>query len=411
MQRFLALACLSTALGASAIPSPSIPDRTFTIIDFRALADGKTDNAKAIQAAIDAAVAAGGGTVVVPGAKKSYLSGPLKLRSHVRLMIERNAVLQMLPYGQYPGVEDFITASKTADVAIGGAGRIDGQGRPWWDAYDATPKSDKARKTMRPKRMIAFDSCTRSEIRDITLSNPPNVHISIHGKSADVTVAGVRIESPEKSHNTDGIDLCGQRIAILDCSIACGDDNIAIGGGATQDVKVSGCKFGVGHGMSIGSHTRGGVKDVRVENCSFAGTHTGIRLKSERDRGGLAENLAYTDLTMTGVAVPIHISSYYGEKEPKRFESDHGEAVTATTPFWRNITVRNVRATGAKQAGILWGLPEAPIESLTLDHVTIQAEKGMKVVHVKGFATDGVKIAVSGKDKEITRYNVKGSEP
>jgi len=373
---------------------------------FGAVADGKTDNAKAIQAAIQAAEHAGGGDVVFPAAEQSYLSGPFQLRSHVHLVIEKGALLQMLPYHAYPGTEDFITATKAEDVAITGAGRIDGQGRPWWEAYDNTPKSDTSRKTMRPKRMIAFESCVKSVIRDVTLTNPPNVHIALNGKCRDIVISGIHIDSPEKSHNTDGIDMSGEHIRIENCSISCGDDNIAIGGSGSDDVKVTGCKFGVGHGMSIGSHTVGGVKKLLVSNCTFDGTHTGIRLKSERDRGGLVENLTYADLTMTGVAIPIHISSYYGEKEPKKFDADQAQPVTKTTPHWRNITIRNVTATGAKEAGILWALPESPIENLTLEHVSIEAGKGMKAVHIKGFKTDDVKIMVDGRDKPITRFHV-----
>ena len=374
---------------------------------FNAKADGKTDNAKAIQAAIKAAVEAGGGDVILPAAEKPFLSGPFQLRSHVHLVIEKGALLQMLPYQVYPGTADFITAVKAEDVSILGSGRIDGQGRPWWEAYDATPRSDSSRKTMRPKRMIAFESCVKSEIRDVTLTNPPNVHIALNGKCRDITLSGIHIDSPEKSHNTDGIDMSGERIRIENCSISCGDDNIAIGGGGSDDVKVIGCMFGVGHGMSIGSHTVGGVKNLLVSHCAFEGTHTGIRLKSERDRGGLVENLIYADLTMTGVAIPIHISSYYGEKEPKRVDADEGQSVTKTTPHWRNITIRNVTATGAKEAGILWALPEAPIENITLEHVSIEAGKGMKAVHIRGFKTDNLKITVNGKDKPITSFDVK----
>jgi len=383
-------------------------ERIFDVTEnrFGAVAAEKRDNAKAIQSAINAAAEAGGGRVILPSAKEPYLSGPLKLRSHVHLVIENGALLQMLPYGEYPGTEDFINATEAEDVSISGGGKIDGQGRPWWEAYDATPRGDKLRKTMRPKRMIVFDSCTKSEICDVTLTNPPNVHIAIHGKSSHIIIAGICIDSPEKSHNTDGIDMCGRNIVIKDCAISCGDDNIAIGGGsATEDVRVSGCKFGFGHGMSIGSHTVGGVKNLVVEKCVFDGTHTGIRLKSERDRGGVVENLIYRDLVMNNVANAIHISSYYGEKEPKHFDSEKKEAVTDTTPYWKNIIVQNITAKNVKVAGILWGLPEAPIENLTLDHISIEAEKGMQAVHIKEFKTDTVKITVGGKEKAITRHD------
>ncbi|HSV15757.1 MAG TPA: glycosyl hydrolase family 28-related protein, partial [Tepidisphaeraceae bacterium] len=83
----------------SAIPLPNIPNRTFNITNYGAVADGVTDNTAAIQSAINAAVAAGGGKVEVPAAAKPFESGPLTLKNYINLQVDAGATLQMLPYG------------------------------------------------------------------------------------------------------------------------------------------------------------------------------------------------------------------------------------------------------------------------------------------------------------------------
>ncbi|HEY4185987.1 MAG TPA: hypothetical protein VGP07_13015 [Polyangia bacterium] len=61
-------------------------------------------------------------------------------------------------------------------------------------------------------------------------------------------------------------------------------------------------------------------------------------------------------------------------------------AVTATTPLWQNIMLKNVTVTGSTNAGILWGLPEATISQVVFDNVKIQATTGMQIVHATGIS-------------------------
>ena len=113
---------------------PSFPYKTFNIIDYHAISDDKTDNTKAIQTAIDAAVSAGGGQVIIP--LGNYLTSPIQFGNNLNIHFDSDAKLKMLPIDRYPGgtthCSNFIVAEKLHDIAITGKGTIDGQGSPWW---------------------------------------------------------------------------------------------------------------------------------------------------------------------------------------------------------------------------------------------------------------------------------------
>lgn len=113
------------------VPLPKIPDRTFKISDFGAKADGKTFDTRAFQSAIDACTKAGGGTVDVPPGQ--YLVTPFVLASNLNLHLESGATLRLTPnpddYNLVDGLYDSaITLKDGHDIAITGAGTIDGQG-------------------------------------------------------------------------------------------------------------------------------------------------------------------------------------------------------------------------------------------------------------------------------------------
>jgi polygalacturonase len=86
---------------------------------------------------------------------------------------------------------------------------------------------------------------------------------------------------------------------------------------------------------------------------------------------------------MTNVQNPVFITSYYPTL-PTDPKADTAMAITATTPTWRNITIKNVTVTGSTNAGILWGLHEAQISNLIFDNVKIQATTGMQIFHATG---------------------------
>jgi len=236
---------------------PVIPDGSFNIANYGAAGDGVTTNTTAIQAAINAATNAGGGTVEVPAG--TFLSGPIRLASRINLHLDGGAVLRMLPLDKYPGGTDdpanFISGAQLHDVVISGLGMIDGQGIPWWPYARVFGA--------RRPRMIALASCDRVLIENLTLSNSPMFHIAIQSHSENVTVRGVTIRANPSTdpvnpgHNTDACDVSGRNVLIENCDVSVGDDNFTCGGG-TSDVLITNCTYGYGHGVSIGSPTRGG---------------------------------------------------------------------------------------------------------------------------------------------------------
>jgi polygalacturonase len=398
---------------------PQIPNRIFFVTDYGAVGDSAKTNTKQIQNAIDAAEAVGGGVVTIPPGV--YLCGPLHLSSNINLHLDAGVTLKLLPIDKYPGrttnPENFLSGRQLHDVALTGDGTIEGQGIPWWPYAQV--------KGARRPCMIGIDATRRILIENLTLRNSPMFHIAIGGRSSDVTVRHVTIRANPSNnpvhpgHNTDACDVSGQHILIQDCDVSVGDDDFTCGGG-TSDVLITGCTYHNGHGVSIGSHTVGGVSNITVENCTFENTDCGIRIKSDRDRGGLVHDLTYRNLKMTDVGCPILVYAAYaasGEKyrdldalTPEIAASYPAKGVSDRTPVYRDITFTDIIATAQKghRAGLIWGLPEAPVSNVLFRNVQIIADKPFGFYDAKSVRLINCRITtpVGARNVSTTRADV-----
>ena len=394
----------SFCVAAQDIPLPTIPTTVFNITNYGAVGDGKTLNTIAIQKAIDACAAAGGGTVLVPAGK--FIFGPIILTSSLNLHLDKGAMLLISDdLKNYPikskRYQDCITAANAHDIEISGQGVIDGQGEAWWQAFAANQKM-----THRPY-MAKLSGCTRVYVHDVTFQNSPMFHF-VPENCTDVTIEHIKIKSPARAANTDGIDPSGWNFLIADCTIDTGDDNIAIkpAGGRTPGDKnflVKNCTFLHGHGMSVGGGTANGLENLTVSNCTFNGTDSGIRIKTPRGNGGLLQNAVYENITMHDVKNPIYINDYYPERTaPKDPATEKAEPVTDRTPITKDIMIRNVTITDSPNAGTIQGLPEAPISNLIFSNVNISAKTGMIIYHARGVQFINSKITVADGKSLIT---------
>jgi hypothetical protein len=368
---------------------PNIPAFTTNILGASAVGDGSTDNTIPIQNAINGTSGVGGGTVEIPSG--TFLCGPITLKNNISLQLDTGATLQMLPESTYPNTSPLITASSLTNLEITGTGTINGQATfaDWWTNNPSLGTSQ------RPV-LLSFSSVNRVLIQNITLKNPPSMHIIFKGADGNITIQGITINTSSSSPNTDGIDLIGTNVVVENCSISDGDDCIALGstGGTSSGTLVTNCAFGFGHGMSIGGNTADGVSNLTVINCTFNGTEYGLRLKSDNatssgGEGGLAQNLFYGNLTMTNISEgAIVIYSYYNEVgTPTGISPTNAQfetipsSIPTTTCIWRNILFSNITASVGSSGvpGILWGRTEMPITNVTLVGVNITASKAFDV--------------------------------
>lgn len=384
--------------------------------DFGAMGDGHTLATAAIQRAVDACAAAGGGRVVVPAG--TFVSGPIFLKSYVDFHLSPGAVLAgSQDFADYPviagrdnGIErpihaSLITAIDAVEVSVTGSGTIDGRGEPWWVADLVVEKMRKqhgitAREPDNPPgsplryprpRAIYLHHCRKVRLSGVTVTNSPSW--TVHPVYCeDVVIDGLTITAPANSHNTDGIDPDSCRdVRIANCRISSADDGIIIKSGYNADgrrvgrpcenIVITNCTIGPAiAAVGIGSETAGGIRNVTVTNCVFDGTRDGLRVKSARGRGAVVENFRASNLVMRRIgSVALAITTYYDSE-------DHTpRPVDETTPTLRNIEWSHLTIDGAAVLAQMEGLPEKFLQGVTLDHITVRnAQRGLSVLYADG---------------------------
>ncbi len=404
--------------------------KVFDVRQFGAAGDGKALDTDAIQKALDECGKSGGTVRFGPG---TYLSKPVFIHSRTTLELEAGAVLQATdetndfldPNGSGASFLALINGKNLSDVAITGKGTIDGAGARWWVPAEAARRKTPGFTMPRP-RLIMLTRCNNLRVQDVTLQNSPSFHL-VPVECNNVVISNVTIKAPANSPNTDAIDpsLC-RDVLITACHIDVGDDNIAIKSGkkipgrefACENITVTDCVFLHGHGMSIGSETIGGVSNLLVRNCTFENTENGIRIKSQRGRGGIVEDIRFENITMQNVDPAITFTCYYMNNsagdpvQPAAPKDGAMPAANLRIPVYRNIHIKNLTATCKRAAGMINGLPDSLISDVVLENVQITAATtGLQVRNAKGIQLKNVQItAASGPPLVEENAQVEGAE-
>ena len=423
----------NTPEGWTAVELPQLPAitsaNTFNIKDYGA-STSATDNTKAIQKALDA-VPSTGGMVVIPAGiwmfgstdQMTSKTEVLSIKAKTILHLSAGATLKLVEYGKAPNTKTVFIGGKNkgknvTDVVIEGEGEtsvIDGQGARWWLARENG-------ETFNPGAMIRFEQGKRFLLRNFKIQNTPGVNITISnsGKASHATIHDLIISEPSSeagkgkaSHNTDGISIWGPYVNIYNCNISNGDDNIVCDNDA-QYIHVWKCKFGTGHGASIGSYTKN-IKHVWFDNITMNGTTAGIRMKTGINsdgtlRGGGEEDWKFTNFTMTKVKNPFSIDCFYD----KNYNSDpavdkaNARTLDSTTPTYNGILLQNVKTTDVCEGNAIFliGRPESHIKNVTLDNVQISAKKGIDIRFVDNLVfKNNSKITVSSGSIWLKKFD------
>jgi len=232
----------------------------------------------------------------------------------------------------------------------------DAQGLRWATDYDCK----------RPRNIIVFNS-SNIEIQELRLIRSPfwNVHICY---SDQIKINGLDIRE-NQGPSTDGIDIdSSSNVIIENCYIDCNDDNFCIKSGRDSDglrvnrpaenIIIRNCEMGHGEGITLGSETSGGIRNVEIYNIKAYKTQNGFRLKSAKTRGGIIENVSVHDIEMIDVINPFSFElnwnpSYSYCEIPKNFTgevpdyweilSKHVDPPELGIPKVRNIQISDVK--------------------------------------------------------------------
>jgi len=406
----LPAACVLLEAGISATHG-TIPDK-----------DERRLDTERIQHAIDNCGAGKAVVLRAHGKKNVFLTGPIDLRPGVTLVVDANTALVAsrdprlydietgscgIVSDRGHGCKPLIRGEGAHDGGIMGEGSIDGRGGArlwgqnvtWWDLAQEAKVTDRQQSV---PLLISLRHADRFTMYKITLRNSPNFHVAVN-ETDGFTAWGVKIMAPQTARNTDGIDPGSSRnVTIAYCSIHTGDDNVAVKSGKagpSSNISILHNHFYTGHGMSIGSGTSGGVDHMLVDDLTIDGADNGIRIKSDRSRGGLVRDLLYRNVCIRNVKNPLVFTPLYSTLTGSQL------------PIYREITLQDVHVQTAGDYTFL-GFDSEHKLGLRLDNVFADDQQHSRTVVKNAEILIGTKrgnLEPSGENAAVRQ--TPGSEP
>ena len=386
-------------------------DGIFNVRDFGAAGDGATKDTAAIQAAVDAANAAGGGEVRVPAGR--YVTGTIYLKSHVDFNICAGATIEASkdpadynPWDVCPqnwrstaenheGGHLFLCVGQT-DVTLRGAGTVFGNGRHFMtDGFDrsrigkrsgingfgSTNPQDAIK--WRPAQMLWFCECDRVRLEGLHLIDSPYWTVLLHG-CEDVAVHGLVIRTSRENPrimNGDGLNIdCCRHVRVSDCDIETSDDSLCLRADGkrllrapceTAFVTVTNCTLSSGcEAFRIGVGD-GPIHDCAISNCVIRDSPRGINFSSTwfPSHGCDFADIRFDNIVSHTIASFLRI-----------------HRLKATETSVRGLHFSNISGTQGEPSYI-WSRPGKPFEDISL--VNVDMDGGIEAVNVEGFRIEG----------------------
>jgi len=369
---FLGMTCLATSGGA------------YDIQNLGARPDGQTLCTEAIQKAVDHCAKSGGGTVYFPPGR--WLTGTVYLANNVTIELENGCTVlgtaDKSQYGQPRQLlgmegEQYSTWAVFAgkglhSIAVRGRGVIDGQGSNFKYKNGARPKN------------LYFEDCQDVLIEGIRLRNAGSW--MQHYRNCDrLTIRDIAVFN-HVSYNNDGLNIDSCRdVVVSGCVVDSDDDGIvlkSLSRKPCENIVIADCVVSSHcNSIKMGTESGGGFQNVTVTNCTICspryseviyGRQRGLAgLALEIVDGGTLDRVAISNITIKGVTAPIFLR--LGNRA-RLYEKDQPRPPVGTL---RNVVVNNVVATDCSPIGCaIAGLPEHPIENVTLSNISLGFEGG-----------------------------------
>jgi polygalacturonase len=402
-----ALTTTATVQSASATTKANSPTGGHLDVKaFGATGDGKTLDTSAINQAIDAAAAAGGGIVRFPAG--NYLSYSIHLKSHITLFLDPGATIvaaetpaagtsggydppepnawdKFQDFGHSHWHNSLIWGEDLENISIEGQGLIWGKGLSRGDR-------DLALAAGVGNKSISLKNCRNVNLRDISILH--GGHFAILATGVDnLTIDNLKIDT-----NRDAIDVdCCRNVRISNCSVnspwddgICLKDSYGLGfARSTDHVTITNCYVTGGYEegtlldatfkpfgpdakvprngrIKFGTESNGGFRNITVSNCVVEKCR-GIALESVD--GAILEDVTFTNITMRDlVDVPFFL------RLGRRMRGPAGVPIGEL----RRVLISNVAVSNcaSRQATIITGIPGHYIEDIKFNNILVLHQGG-----------------------------------
>ncbi|WP_369412478.1 glycoside hydrolase family 28 protein [Mucilaginibacter rivuli] len=241
-----------------------------------------------------------------------------------------------------------------------------------------------------------------------TFKNSPN--FAFNPKNINnLIIRNLKIENEYYAQNGDAIDLSSCKNAIVyHCTVHAGDDGICMKSSGTTEKGTAGLEniiiaenvvYHAHGGFVVGSNTDAGMNNIWVTNCNFINTDIGIRIKSNKGRGGLVHNIFIDHIFMHDILnEAILFSSYYGDGAPGAVNKVSDDK----TPLFQDFHMSDIYCNNAKTAISIIGLPDAQVNHLYFKDIKISAQKAVYMTEASDI--DLKNVTIISPDKTV--YNL-----